>query len=95
MVSYCLWSIEHDIAATCTLPLEVVPEPDNAKIQLCNRWFYMQEDPFRIRFPSYDFDDETPTRNLAEVKQEQELAASIYRARLSPGNRLCVNKEVD
>lgn len=88
-------STEHDIATTRPLPLEVDLEINDVGIQLCGRWFYIREDPFRVRFPSYDFDSETPARNLSEVKKEQELAAGVHEARLIPDDRLYVYKEVD
>jgi hypothetical protein len=68
---------------------------DDAGIQLCGRWFYMREDPFRVRFPYYNFDGEMPMRTLSEVKKERELAPGVHRAYLVPDDRLCVYKEVD
>lgn len=88
-------SSEHDIATTRTLPLDIVPRMDDSGIQLCGQWFYIREDPFRVRFPDYKFDGEIPTRDLSEVKKERELAPGVHRAYLVPDGQFYVYKEVD
>lgn len=88
-------SSEHDIASTRLLPLRDVPNLDGNKIQLCGRWFYTREDPFRIRFPPYNPDCETRAIKLAILEEGRELAAGVHEVRLADNERLYVYKQVD
>lgn len=88
-------SSEHDIASNRPLPLRDVCDLDGNKIELCGRWFYVREDPFRVRFPSYSTNSGIRTINLAIVEEDRELAAGVHEVRLADNQRLYIYKQVD
>ncbi|KAI1769889.1 kinase-like domain-containing protein [Hypoxylon cercidicola] len=55
---------------------------------------YSQEDPLRVHFPSYTH-SETPVRDFADVKKEQDLAAGISTVHVIGDKQLYVLKEID
>ncbi|TAQ84557.1 hypothetical protein B7494_g7119 [Chlorociboria aeruginascens] len=74
-----------------TTPLD--PESEYADI-VNNLRYRVQEDPYRVRFPTYDGRSSgVPTRHLLDIKKIQELGMGVYRVYVD--NIEYVYKEVD
>jgi hypothetical protein len=56
----------------------------------------VREDPFRVRFPTYNTDiGSVPTRELSEITKTEELGMGVHKAHIIGNENTYVYKEVD
>lgn len=59
-------------------------------------WLYIQEDPFRVRFPVYNGGgDGTSTKDLSEIRKTQELSTGVHVIRVNGVENPYVYKEIN
>lgn len=91
-------SSHHDSAALLPLPLRRVDKQDAEQddISLPDSWYYIREDPWRVRFPSYTCDATTRMVPLSVLSKERPLAPGVSVVRLAGDERESyVYKEIE
>ncbi|KAH7317279.1 hypothetical protein BKA65DRAFT_542001 [Rhexocercosporidium sp. MPI-PUGE-AT-0058] len=79
------------------LRLKTAPDMESEYAPVADHlWLYIQEDPFRVRFPVYNGDGgSTPTKDISEIRKKQELSAGVHEVRVDNDEKSYVYKEVD
>ncbi|KAF2817193.1 kinase-like protein [Mytilinidion resinicola] len=57
-------------------------------------WVQIQEDPSRVRFPSFGSGGNIPIKDLSGIRKERELAPGVYEVHINGDEELYVYKEI-
>ena len=76
------------------LPLKAVPDEESEHRPSANSlWLFVREDPSRVRYPLYNGSN-TYTKDVAEIRKDQELAPGVHKVRLDNDDKPYVYKEI-
>lgn len=78
------------------LPFKTQPNAESEYASVVRDiWVSSREDPLRIRYPSYSYSSDIPTRNLSTIGEKEELEGAVHKVRILGDPKTYIYKAVE